>query len=316
MKPALLACVTVMAMAMSHRAHAHETPFAIFPKSAESEPVSATEPGYFNGLGTKGRYWEVATNTSFDTNRVFTERVGLGSAIPIHFISPLVTFVTRASFGINADTGSGGYGIQGPIVSLGLRDRSKTANYWVEFGLRVLPSYSSPHDTEPAAQQLALRSTFSSGIADDAAWLPLSAWGTQLYLSFQSRFHEWSSKSHASTFFAGAAFGGNASLAPLAVKTWLGPQNGFVGNIYFEVFLGSPLLCGSPANVEVGVRGEASLSSIWPGSDPLPLLGNLFVGWSPKSWISVRVFGGISGAPNMPEPIDHQYGTRIAFFVP
>ncbi len=312
---AMKRAVWILALAaISHRANAGETPFAIFPKSTDGEPASATEPGYFNGIGTKGRYWEIQSNTSFDTNRILTERVELASAIPLKFISPLVTLVARASFGANTDVNSSIYGIQGPIVSLGLRDRSKSANYWVEFGLRALPNYSSPHDTEPAAQQLALRSTFSSGIADDAAWLPLSSFGAQIYLSFQSRFHEWT-WCHNSTFFAGAQFGGAGSLAPLAVKTWLGPQNGFVGNVYVELFIGSLRLGGSPANLELGVHGEASLSSIWPGNEPLPVVGNVFVGWSPKSWVSVRIFGGLSGAPTV-APVDNQYGTRIAFFVP
>lgn len=296
------------------RAEEMPAPFTTFPKNVDREPMTATEPEFFNGLGTKGRRWSVETNTSFDTNRVFTERFELAVAIPIKPISPLVTAVARASFGGNADTVSGFYGIQGPILSLGLRDRSKSANYWVEFGLRMLPNYSSPHDTEPSAQQAAFRSTLSSGIADDAAWLPLSSFGAELYAAFQSRTDPWRML-HTSIFYFGAMYGGNASLAPLAVKTWLGPQNGFVGNLFLEIFLGVPELAGWQGNLQFGAHGEASLSSIWPGNQPFPALVNGFVAWSPKSWFALRVFAGVSGSP-LGGGIDNQYGTRLAFFVP
>ncbi len=309
-----LALFSAASLFFSSRAHADiPAPFSAFDKPLAHEPESARAPGYFNGIGTGGRMWEAQTSTSFDTNRVFTERIDLAVAVPIKFISPLVTGVVRAGFGGNADTTTGFYGIQGPIFSFGIRDRSKDANFWVEFGVRLLPNYSSPNDTSPAAQQAALRSTFSSGIADDAAWLPLADFGTQIYASFQSRTSAWSPGNGTSVYF-GATYGGRASLAPLDVKTWLGPQTGFIGNVYLDVFFGIPVLWNKAANTQVGVHGELSLSSIWPGSDPFPIVGNAFVGWSPKSWFEMRVFAGFSGSANNPN--DNQYGARLAFFVP
>lgn len=312
MKRFAAACALACAFSITPRARA-DTPFAIFPKTLDGEPCSARAPGYFNGLGTSGRMWEAESNTSFDTNRVFTEHLDLAVAMPVRWISPLVTAVVRASAGVNTDALTGVYGIHGPILSFGVRDRSLDDTFWLEFGVRVLPNYPSPNDTNPATMRAALRSTLSSGIGDDAAWLPLSDFGSQIYALFQSRTKPWAMW-YGTRLYFGAQYGGNASLAPLAVKTWLGPQTGFIGNAFLDVFFGVPVLWGKAANTQIGIHGDASLSSIWPGDQPFPFVANVFFAWSPKSWFQMRLFGGVAGAVS--GPYDNQYGVRLALFAP
>jgi hypothetical protein len=270
----------------------------------------STLPGFFNGIGTPCRYWEARSDTAFDTHRVFTQHFELARAFTIR---RYLTAVARVGFGAEADTTESFYSIQPPIVSLGVRDRSPSADYWAEFGIRVIPNISGPNDTDPRRQQLALAATLSSGIADDAAWLPFSDFGWQLYGAFQARTPRWAGRY--GTVFFGLVWGGQASLTPMSVRSWLGPQTGFIGNAFVDFFLGAPVIAHAPANLELGLHGEISLSSIWPGDELFPALANLFVAWSPKSWFAVRAFAGVAGSPVGPPPGVH-YGTRLEFYVP
>ena len=118
------------------------------------------------------------------------------------------------------------------------------------------------------------------------------------------------------TFALGTVYGGEVSLPPLQVQSWLGPQTGFIGNAFAEVFLDAPRLGGSPVRLQVGVHGEVSLSSIWPGSDIFPIEGNAFLGWSPTPWLSARIFTGIARAVVGPVPVSNPYGLRVIGYVP
>ncbi len=195
-----------------------------------------------------------------------------------------------------------------------MRDRSASDQYWIEFGFRVIPNWKSPNDDDPRMLSLALAASLSSGTADDARWLDFSDFGFQLYGMIQSRTEPWVTR--CSTLLLGAVYGGEASLWPLSVRSWLGPQTGVIGNAFLEVFVDAPVLFHTATNLQIGAHGEASLSSIWPGNDPFPVLGNVFLGWSPAKWLSARVFGGIAGSPNGTVATNYPYGVRLEFFVP
>jgi len=286
----------------------HEHPDLLEYYVAEQE---TTAPGYFNGIGTPCHYWEGRSDTAFDTKRVFTQHFELARAFTW---KRYLAVVARVGFGMESDTTESFYTLQGPLASIGLRARAPSSNYWVEFGLRVIPNWSGPNDTDPRALQLALAATLSSGIADDAAWLQLADFGVQIYGAFESRTRRWAGKYM--TSFLGAHWGGNASLAPMSVRSWLGPQTAFVGNVFAEGFLGLPVVAKTELNLEVGVHGEVSLSSIWPGNELFPVLGNVYLAWSPKTWVALRVFGGFAGSPTDPQTTNTHYGARLQFFVP
>lgn len=297
-------------------AAAGEPPRAPAPLSAletrpDSERPEAYSPGYFNGIGTTGRYWEMASDTAFGSGRVFTQRVDLARALTLR--GPLALIV-RASLGADGGVDRGPSVLQGPIFALGLRDHSATGDYAVEFGVRLIPSWSGPADYDPSSLQLALEATLTSGIADDARWLSFSDTGFQIYGSFESRTRTLDLRWLA--LWLGARYGGEASLLPMKVRSWLGPQTGFIGNVFLEVVLAAPSIAGTDANIEIGGHAEVSLSSIWPSDDAFPFIGNGFVGWSPKSWLSLRVFTGVALLPTAGRSPDAEYGSRLAFYLP
>jgi hypothetical protein len=282
------------------------------PDERADEPPSAVDPGYFNGLGTRGHGWEVQSDTTFSTSRTATQRFALGHAFPFN---RLFAVVARVDTGADSDTTSGLYAIHGPLVSIGIRDRSKDANHSIEIGVRLIPSWNGPNDTDPAALGLSLGASLSSANADDARWLSFATFGWQVYGVIQNRTNALFIGSWGTLVF-GTTYGGEVSLAPLEVRTWLGPQEGVIGNAFWELFADAPRLGGSDANIQIGVHGEASLSSIWPADTPLPLGGNAFVGWSPKNWFAARVFAGIAGSAVGGSAVSNPYGVRLVFYVP
>jgi len=128
--------------------------------------------------------------------------------------------------------------------------------------------------------------------------------GSQVYLLVEE-------DSSAGPVSLGDSFGGQISLAPVQVRSWLGPQSGVIGNVFLEPFIGVP-----GWNVRAGARGELSLSSIWPGGEPLPLHGDLFLGWNPLPCFSLRLFGGIAGSPAPGNVLTHPFGLRLEYFAP
>jgi hypothetical protein len=279
------------------------------------EPPSATEPGYFNGIGTLGREWELRSDSAFSTSRIATQRFELAGMVPWKRLWGLVV---RTDFGGASDTNSGFYSVQGPLVSLGGRFRSESGDEWIEFGLRLIPPWGGRDASDPASILLALNATLTSAQADDARWLNFASGGYQVYLQVQSRFEipaRWLDVA------LGAHYGGVSSLAPLSVQSWLGTQRGVVGNVFGEGFADVRRLFGWTLDLQLGVRGEASLSSIWPGNASLPLLATAFLGWSPKTWVEVQIYyglyAGVQGGSLPPAvPPSNPYGARLAFFVP
>ncbi len=287
-------------------------------------------PGAFTTLGSYGRMWELRSDTAFSTTRVFTERVELAHMIGLAYhtatkakqekkidderISPRFGVVLRTSFGIAADTSGGMYNPAGPIFGLGFRTRTESDNEWIELGARVIPNYPGPENADPGMIKLAQNATTSSGIADDAAWLPLSSFGAQLYLLTQARTELLDVNGWKLAF--GAWGGGYASLGPLEVTTWLGPQRGFVGNMFLELFFTLQQIGKSaPLNLQIGAHGEASLSSCWPGNDALPVLVSGFIAWSPVYPVAVRVFYGTGGSA-LAGNLDAEYGARLQLYFP
>lgn len=275
------------------------------------DPPSATEPAYFNGIGTPRRSWELQADAAFSTSRVATGRLELGHA----FTLDLLSIVVRVDVATDTNTLDGVYAIHGPIPSLGLRARTRDANEWIEVGLRLLPTWKGPNDTDPSALNLSLGASLASGSADDARWLSFSRVGWQLYGAIQARTSNLLPPS-LGTLFLGSLYGGDISLSPLEVRSWLGPQNGLIGNAFVELFVGFPCLGAWRAQMQAGVHADASLSSIWPGSDLFPYEANVFVGWSPVPWFAARAFGGLAGAVGSNAiPGSNPYGIRlIAYF--
>lgn len=276
----------------------------------EQNELKRMEPGYFNGIGSYKRTWGAELDSSFDTNRVATARLELSRAFRV---TPPVSIVARVNTALAAAVEVGDYLILGPNVSLGLKNQSRTGKSWLEFGLRLVPGWEGPQDNKPSSQVVALGATYSSGLADDARWLPFAETGLQLYGIIQNRTATFGPPG--TKLYVGALYGGQASLWPMKVRTWLGPQTGFIGNAYADVFLGLWRLSGVDLNLQVGGHGEVSLSTIWPADHPFPMLGGGFVAWSPEYWVQGRIFAGAAGSPSYTKT-DIQYGFRLEFFVP
>ena len=282
--------------------------------SLESEArayPSAYDPGYFNELGTAYRAWEIRSDSAFSTSRVYAQRFEIGH---VFHLNRQFGIAARVDFGADADTNTGLYAIDRPIVSAGIWARSRDANYVVEFGLRAIPDSSGPNDDDPRALALSLDATLAAGIADDASWLSFADWGVQIYGKIQTRTDAWR-WCGLGTFALGATYGGESSLAPLSVRSWLGPQKGIVGNVFLDVFLLAPRLGHSAANVEVGAHTELSLSGVWAGDQPFPVMLAGYLGWSPKYWVSARAFFGIAQTL-IGMAASHPYGASLVFYVP
>jgi hypothetical protein len=275
--------------------------------------ASPRPPGYFGGLGTFGRTWQIQSDTAFDTKRVFTQRFEVARAVP--WIGELAV-VIRTDVATDAALPQGTYGLQGPIASVGVRDQSASGEYWLEFGVRLIFPWLGPDDRRPSTQQLALSATLASGLADDARWLPFSDLGMQIYGAIRTQTEPLGN--YAWTLLPGMLYGGEASLWPLRVQSWLGPQTGFVGNAFLELFLGLPRIASWDANVRVGAHGEVSLSTIWPTGVPFPMSANGFIAWSPEYCFAARLFIGLAGSPGASNivPMSEQYGARVEAYFP
>jgi hypothetical protein len=315
----LVSAAAVCAVTSARADGADAIPFAAFSEEGEAAKaqaqaatngqVPAPDPGLFDTLGADGKNWEIQTDATLSTRRVATERLDIGA---YWRRTPLYGFVLRISQGMAQDAMSGIYSINGFIPSLGMRFQSMSGHEWIEFGLRVIPPWSSPHDTEPGALRLALDATRTSGQADDTRWLPFDSTGYQAYFALTARLPLWDSPG---AWLIGARYGGQTSLTPLTVKTWLGSEQGIVGNTFLDLFLTVPRFADCVANVQVGGHGEVSLSSVWSGNDALPLAANGYIAWSPKTWIQARTFYGLSYLPLAKDTVN-MYGVRVAFYVP
>lgn len=282
---------------------------------------SATAPGYFNGIGSNERTWEIRTDTAFGTNRVLAQRVELARALRV---TDVLGGVLRVNFGGADDTHTGVYVLQGPLISLGARFAAPTENFVLELGGRVIPPYPGPNDRDPRALALARDATITSGLADDAAWLSFDSTAGQIYVSVLSRMCVYGGvgaplPDHAAgrkpcLFLPGIFYGGAASLfGSAAIPSWLGPQRGLVGNVFAELFVTVPRLA-EIRGLQLGVHADASLSTIWDGDHPFPISLTGFIGWSPAHWLSVRVFSGTAGTPK--GILTMPYGLRLQFYLP
>jgi len=290
-------------------------------EAARAEVYNYCQPGSFNGLGSCGRATEIRIGSSFSTSGTLTQPLELAHAFPVtgHF-----AVVTRLTAAADEDTTTGAYALRGlPIVAIAGRERSKDENYWVEIGGRVLWPSTGPNDSTPNAQRLALNAALSSGAADDALWLPFTRVGFQAYGDVQWRSPKLVDAHWPFTWLknsqVGTEFGGVTSLPPLAVHSYLGPQEGIVANTYLELFTVTPSLFGDGTNVRLGVHGEVSLSSIWPANGVFPALGSIFVDWSPRLWISARVWvgAGVAQAPGLSAlPATYPVGLRLQLYLP
>lgn len=278
-----------------------------------AETHEARSPGYFNGIGVEGRTWELRSDTGLGAHRVLTQRFEIAGALSVPWWTR-VYIVPRVAFGLWGSIKDDVWLAQGPLFSIGVRQRSPRGRYWAEAGVRVVPSYSGPYDTDPVAQRIAFDAAQTSGVADDATWLPMSAWGGQAYGAFQSRTGEW----HNSLFVAliGAEYGGRISLGPMSVRTWLGTQRAMIGSFYVEPFVTTRKILGNTVNLQLGLHVEASLSSIWPGERSLPVHVSGFLGWSPAQWFALRLSGGGALAPLDTSSGQFLFGVRAQIFAP
>jgi len=284
-----------------------------FSSAARAAPAEAVDPGYFNGIGVEGRSWEIRSESGLGEHRVLTQRFEVARAFQLSRYA-LLYLVPRVSFGFAGSLAEDTWVVQGPLFSIGLRQRSMRGRYWAELGVRLIPNYSGPHDADPVAHRIAFDAAQTSGVGDDAMWLPFSAFGAQMYVAFQTRTAElgcWS------TAIAGAEYGARLSLGPMGVRTWLGPQGATVGSFWVEPFVTTRRLLGSRVNLQWGVHAEASLSSIWPGERSMPLHLAGFVGWSPTQWFALRLSGGGATAPlDMKTASQALFGIRAQVFAP
>ena len=114
------------------------------------------------------------------------------------------------------------------------------------------------------------------------------------------------------TLIFGALYGGQVSLAPMQIQSWLGPQNGVIGNALVELYAGAPRLAHRDIRVQIGVHADVSLSSIWPGDESLPMHLDGYFGWNPLPGVIARFFYGFAGSPlgSWTNP----YGMRVEYF--
>lgn len=324
-----LPAILVLACATGSLSARADEPAAVPLRGLPDEPARDTDrprpgdPVFAGGLGSPGRTWEIESDGTFSTTRVATGRMAVAGFY--RFSNPLtapVGFVLRVDGALASDTTTNSYSINGPKIALGLRAVTPRSDAEIEFGGRLLMPWVDPDATNPKALRLALAATLSSGIADDAEWLAVEHTGFQIYLMVHERlpihFRD------RGVMLLGVRYGGRSSLAPVAVPTWLGTEDGIVANVYLDAYLGFPrwnlLFKGlRDLDLELGAHTEASLSSIWPGESTLPVAAEPYLLWSPRTWVSVRVFYGwalpavsltTGGGTSNP------YGLRLTFYVP
>jgi hypothetical protein len=267
---------------------------------------------YLDGIGTVGRCWELTTDTAFGYRKVLTHRFEIARALRIR---QTLSAVIRTRLGMDASFArGGGYGIQGLAPSLGIRHQPRSGPFSIEFGLRLLIGWGGPDDSEPGAQALALDAVSTSGLGSDSSWLPFSTSGVQLYLDIQTRTRLFLLPGL--KFVVGLRYGAEASLSPMQVRTWLGSQSAYIANAYLEGFVGIPMIRSTHVNWQIGMHGDVSLSSVWPGATVFPTVVNLFASWSPATWAVFRAFVGTGGSPADFSMMRLLYGARLQFYLP
>lgn len=269
-------------------------------------------PGLGSGIGTEGRTWEIVAELAADEDQLLTARTSVGVAA--NLIGGLDLVVRTAVIGVATDRERDTVALRAPLPSVGLLMRSRCDAYRLEFGARLaIPTAGA---AAPEDVRLSLRSTIVHGAADDAFWLPRNEIGVQLYANARTRARF---GGPGAALFVTGEIGATLSVPTLSVGSWLGSQVGFVGSAYVEAALGLLHLApGDDVNVRVGVRGELSVSSVWPAGDVLPFTGDLFLGWSPETWIALRVLGGIGGLAQSSsgDGPRFRYGLALTFYVP
>ena len=315
------ACIALLFVCAT--AHA-EIPFEQIHAQTDTPPwIQPVDANMFPSLGSANRMWELESNTTYDTNRTFTQRFELSHIVGLipykkreHGVK--IGLVLRTNFGAADAVTTGFYNLQGPTLGIGIRARTPRDDHWFELGLRVLFPYPGPQNTNPEMLGLALGSVLSSGVGDDASWLPFDAMGAQLYVFFQTRTGRLKLRGphhHAIAEGAwGLTGGGYASLGALSVASWLGSQSSFIGNVVLEGFVTVATICSAPVNLQFGAHAEASLSGIWEGNDGIPVVFNGFVGWSPIQTVAVRFFYGPAMIPLLGPQWSQQYGARLQLF--
>lgn len=269
-------------------------------------------PGLAGGVGTEGRTWEIVTELAADEDQMLTARTALGVAA--NLLGGLDLVVRTAVIGVATDRERETAALRAPLPSLGLIFRSRCDAYRLEFGARL--AIPTAGDASPEDVRLSLRSTIVHGAADDAFWLPRNEFGVQVYANARARARF---GGPGAALFVTGDIGATLSVPSLSVGSWLGSQVGFVGSAYLEAAMGLLHLApGDDVNVRLGVRGELSVSSVWAAGDILPYTGELFLGWSPESWVAVRLFGGIGGLveSSSGEGPRFRYGFAFTFYVP
>ncbi len=268
---------------------------------------------YLDGIGSDRRTWEIMSETAFGEEQVLTERLEVGLAVKIPRFQ--LSVVGRVGLGFDAALDIGAYAIQGATFALGVRHISDHRNFLIEAGFRVVPAWQTSRDNLPSAQSLALSATLTSGAADDARWLPIASTGLQAYVEFQARTKKLG-HDDVMTFAFGARYGGIASIMPISVHTWLGPEPQFIANVFLEGFLAVAKVRHWNTRLVVGAHLDVSLSSIWPGDLPFPLVANGFFGWSPCDAFMLRLFAGFGGSAGAFDAGQLQYGARLIFYFP
>ena len=246
-------------------------------------------PGLGGGVGTEGRTWEIVAELAADEDQMLTARTSLGVAA--NLIGGLDLVVRTAVIGVATDRQSETVALRAPLPSVGLLMRSRCDAYRLEFGARL--AIPTAGNASPEDVRLSLRSTIVHGAADDAFWLPRNEFGVQVYANARTRARFGGPDA---ALFVTGEIGATLSVPSLSVGSWLGSQVGFVGSAYLEAAMGLLHLApGDDVNVRLGRRGELSVSSVWAAGDVLPFTGELFLGWSPETWVALRLFGGIGG---------------------
>lgn len=312
---ALLACLARPAIARAQLDHVvadSETSIERDDTSAPCGECKDRGAGLAGGVGTEGRSWESVTELAADEDQMLTARTSLGVAA--HLLGGLDLVVRTAVLGVATDRDRETVALRAPLPSIGLIMRSRCDAYRLEFGVRLaLPTAG---DASPEDVRLSLRATIVHGAADDAFWLPRNEFGVQLYSAARTRVRF---GSDVAAFFLTGEIGATLSTGSLSVGSWLGSQVGFVGSAYVEGSVGLLHLApGDDVNVRIGVRAELSLSSVWAAGDVLPFTADGFVGWSPESWLAIRLFGGIGGLVESAtgEGPRFRYGAQIALYAP
>ncbi|MBK7864204.1 MAG: hypothetical protein IPJ65_37530 [Archangiaceae bacterium] len=258
---------------------------------SDADQREAEMLGYLDGVGFLGRENEATVEVAYGSKQIATTRLELAHAFPIS--GKLLHVVARVGAGMATDFHA--LGLHGFTAALGLRHITGKGHFFVEVGARFLGGWQGIHGDRPEAQTLALGATLTSGAADDARWLPLRSSGLQLYVDFLSRSKPMG-YDHSGFFVAGFHYGGQATVVPPAVSTWLGSEPQFVGNVFIEAFLSFATRQGTPVRLTTGAHVDLSLSSIWPSNVPFPVVLDLFFEWHPAwvSWLSLRAFGGLA----------------------